>query len=696
MGVVYLGRDTRLARDVAIKSLPESLATDPDRLARFEREATVLASLNHPHIAQIFDVQSESGQRFLILEFVPGDGLNERVWRGNLEIPEALRICSQIAKGVEAAHNRGIVHRDLKPENVRLTQDGQVKVLDFGIAVSAGLEYRAPATADAVTIVGIAPDQQVELGRIIGTPGYMSPEQARGAMLDKRSDVFSFGCILFETLSGTMAFPGDTMNDRVAAALKTEPDYNRLPRDTPENVRELIERCLVKDVAARLRDLGDAALELDSASGKRSSRTRAAPARQMGNLPTESTTFVGRASQIDRLKTLLPTLRLVTLSGPGGCGKTRLSIRVGREFLSVHHDGVWLVELAPVNDAPAVQGALAAALGMTTQSGATPSLEVVVNRLATMDGMLIFDNCEHVLQPAARLVDTLLRSCPNLRILATSREPLGLAGEMVFRVPTLSLPPRLDAPTELEDVASSESVLLFVERAALAKPGFSVTAQNAQTIAKICWRLDGIPLAIEFAAARVKVLSVDQILDKLDQRFRLLTTNNTMVVERHQTLRATVEWSYGLLSDLEKRLLSEWSVFAGGWTLEAATALLAGEMDEFEVLDALTRLVDKSLVTTSEDSDTLIRYGMLETVKQFAGDKLDERAEVKTIRDRHASIYLELARRSRDEATASTAELWKSRISAERENLLAAIQHLERTGIDPMAPMDIAGALRRI
>jgi hypothetical protein len=174
-----------------------------------------------------------------------------------------------------------------------------------------------------------------------------------------------------------------------------------LPRDTPDNVRELIERCLVKDVAARLRDLGDAALELDSASGKRSSRTRAAPARQMGNLPTESTTFVGRASQIERLKTLLPTLRLVTLSGPGGCGKTRLSIRLGREFLSVHHDGVWLVELAPVNDAPAVQGALAAALGMTTQSGATPSLEVVVNRLATMDGMLIFDNCEHVLQPAA-------------------------------------------------------------------------------------------------------------------------------------------------------------------------------------------------------------------------------------------------------------------------------------------------------
>jgi non-specific serine/threonine protein kinase len=696
MGVVYLARDTRLAREVAIKSLPETLAADPERLARFEREATVLASLNHPHIAQIFDIQDEGGIRYLILEYVAGDGLNDRIARGSLELSESLRICSQIARGVEAAHNRGIVHRDLKPDNVRLTEDGHVKVLDFGIAVAASLEYRAPATADAVTIVGAAPDVGVEWGKIVGTPGYMSPEQARGVPLDKRSDVFSFGCILYEMLTGKLAFPGETVNDRVAAVLRSEPDFNRLPDQTPDNVRDLLERCLVKDPAARLRDLGDASLELDGASGKKSGRTRTSVQRQVGNLPPDSSTFIGRTAQIDRLKTLLPTLRLVTLSGPGGCGKTRLSVRVGREFTSVHGDGVWLAELAPVNDPIAVQGAIAAAIGIPAVNGVVPSLNDIVTKLAPMDAMLIIDNCEHVLQYAARTVDTLLRSCPNVRILATSREPLGLPGEMVFRVPTLSLPPKLEGPADVDDITQSESVLLFVERATLAKPGFALTPANAPVIAKICWRLDGIPLAIEFAAARVKVLSVDQILDKLDQRFRLLTTNNSMVVERHQTLRATVEWSYGLLSDDERTVLGVWSAFAGGWTLEAATAILGSMMDEFEVLDVLSRLVDKSLVTTQEDGDTLIRYGLLETVKQFAGDKLEESGKAREVRDRHAAIYLDLARRSRDECTPASEGLWLERLRAERENLIAALNHLERHGSDPMAPMAISGALRRL
>jgi len=700
MGIVYLAVDSRLGREVAVKSLPLDLASSPDRLARFEREAMVLASLNHPNVAQIFDVQSASGTKYLVLEYVHGEGLNDRVALGALEIGDALRICAQIAKGVEAAHNRGIVHRDLKPENVRISSEGQVKVLDFGIAVPAGMNMGMPATADAATIIGPSAEAGLEWGKVVGTPGYMSPEQARGKPLDKRSDVFSFGCILFELLTGTMAFPGETINDRVAAAIRAEPDWSRLPKDLPENIQSLLERCLVKEVSLRLRDLGDAALELEAAVGRRVSMNTQSRStlvvKQTGNLPGETTTFIGRVAQIDRLKTLLPTTRLVTLAGPGGCGKTRLSIRVGRDFIDTHDDGVWLIELAPVTDAPSVHGAIAAAIGIPKEGGVAPSIDVIIRKLAGMSTILLLDNCEHVLQIAARLADAILRACPNVRILATSREPLGLPGEMVFRVPSLSLPPKGEG-TLADDVTDTESVRLFAERATLAKPGFLVTSQNAATIAKICWRVDGIPLAIEFAAARVKVLGVEQILDKLDSRFRLLTNNNSLVVERHQTLRATVEWSYSLLSAQEKHLLACWSVFAGGCTLEAATSLLDGEIDEFEVLDALTRLVDKSLVTTQEDGDTLVRYGMLETVKQFGFDKLSEAPQAAAqMRSRHAEIYLEIARRSAADSTPSTKKLWTARLTAERENFLSALAWLEKQGQDVMGPMLITSILREI
>jgi len=699
MGVVYLARDQRLGREVAIKSLPQQLALDADRMSRFEREAMVLAQLSHPHIAQIFDVQSEGGAKFLILEYVPGDGLDQRLRNGAMDIIEALRICTQIAKGVEAAHNKGIVHRDLKPENIRMTSDGLVKVLDFGIAVGAGLELGAPLGADAPTVVGSFADGYVEWGKIIGTPGYMSPEQSRGKPLDKRSDVFSFGCILYETLTGSMAFPGDTVNDRVAAVLRVDPDLGRIPAEVPDSIRELLLRCLVKDPSQRMRDLGDAALELEAATGKRTRSGTKTAQKAAGNLPPEQTTFIGRATQIERLVQLVPTTRLITLAGPGGCGKTRLAIRVGRDLLECHHDGVWLVELAPVNDAIAVQGALASAIGMPKVGGVLPSIDAVVSKLAPLNTLVLVDNCEHVLQPAARLADMLLRNCPGVRIIATSREPLGLPGEIIFRVPTLTLPPGGSgegASEDIDDITQSESVKLFVERATLAKPGFMLTPANAQAIAKICWRVDGIPLAIEFAAARVKVLSVDQILDKLDQRFRLLTTNNSMVVERHQTLRATVEWSYGLLSEDEKCWLRTWSVFAGGWTLEAATAILDGETDEFEVLDALTRLVDKSLVTVIDDEDSGMRYSLLETVKQFAGDKLEEAGEASRHRDSHAAFYVDLARRSATEMKGAAEPLWRKRLVAERENLLAARTWVEKRGIDIMAPMALTSALRSI
>ncbi|MBS0195640.1 MAG: protein kinase [Planctomycetes bacterium] len=688
MGVVYLAMDPRLSREVAVKALPEHLALDPYRLERFQREASVLASLSHPHICQIFDIQEDQGSRYLILEYVPGESLDAKLSHGPLELSEALHISEQIARGVEAAHNRGIIHRDLKPDNVRVTPAGDAKVLDFGIAASATLEYPRPTSSEAETIVGAMPAEEA---KVIGTPGYMSPEQARGKPIDKRTDVFSFGCVLYEMLTGKAAFPGETISDRIAAVLRAEPDWDRLPKDTPDIVRELLARCMVKDVGSRLRDLGDACLELQAARGKRGSGTRAHAPKVQGNLPAETTTFIGRDSQVARLRELIPTARLVTLAGPGGCGKTRLAVRLGRELEAQHDEGVWIVELAGVNEASAVAATVGAAIGLQKVSGVAPSLDALQARLAQSKMLLILDNCEHILQSVARLADALLRSCPALRIVATSREPLGLPGELVYRVPTLTLPGESDQ--QLEEMLQSESVRLFVERAKLAKAGFELTPANAAAISSICWRLDGIPLAIEFAAARVKVLSPDQINERLDQRFRLLT-GGAAGVERQQTLRATVEWSYNLLTDEEKKLLCAWSVFAGGWTLEAAAAV-AGGLDEFEVLDQLTRLVDKSLVSSHEDASGDMRYSMLETVRQFALERLEATGTAAEVRDRHAAAYVELARCARENMSGASESAWRQRMEAERENFLAAVKHMEARGCDPMAVLALTGALRR-
>ncbi|HET6349127.1 MAG TPA: serine/threonine-protein kinase, partial [Candidatus Krumholzibacteria bacterium] len=256
MGEVYRARDARLGREVALKLLPEHFAADADRLARFEREARLLAALNHPGIGAIYGLEQAEGQRFLVLELVPGDDLATRISRGAIALDEALPIARDIAEAVEFAHEQGVVHRDLKPANVKITPEGRVKVLDFGLAKAfESDDPRDPRLSQSPTLLASSP---TIAGVILGTAAYMSPEQARGKNVDKRADVFAFGCLLYEMLTGHQAFAGDTISDTLAAVLKTQPDMSRLPAETPRTIRDLLARCLEKDAKLRLRDMGEA------------------------------------------------------------------------------------------------------------------------------------------------------------------------------------------------------------------------------------------------------------------------------------------------------------------------------------------------------------------------------------------------------------------------------------------------------
>ncbi|MGE5175828.1 MAG: serine/threonine-protein kinase, partial [Hyphomicrobiales bacterium] len=315
MGEVYLARDTRLKREVAVKVLPAALAADHEWRTRFTREAQVLASLNHPHIATIHGLEeTPDGARFLILERVEGDTLSARLKKGALAVPEALDVCGQIATALESAHAKGVVHRDLKPGNVMITPSGAIKLLDFGLASSAGAGVGAEGTsraAGAVATQSAKPDAST----VMGTPGYMSPEQVRGEEQDRRTDIFSFGCVLYECLSGRRAFSGKTAPEAMGAVLYATPDLGALPGGTPSGIRTLLDRCLEKDRAQRLRDIGDARMEIETAKGTRGTRAMPAAAAPLHNLPKPRTTFIGRDKELADCDRILDEGRILTLTG---------------------------------------------------------------------------------------------------------------------------------------------------------------------------------------------------------------------------------------------------------------------------------------------------------------------------------------------------------------------------------------------
>jgi non-specific serine/threonine protein kinase len=393
------------------------------------------------------------------------------------------------------------------------------------------------------------------------------------------------------------------------------------------------------------------------------------------NLPNPLTSFIGRGKELKGLKERLGGARLVTLAGAGGSGKTRLAIQVARDLLEKYKDGVWWVELGGLQDESLVPQAVAKALGVTETPNQSLT-ETLTNHLRAKHLLLVMDNCEHLIGACARLAETLLSASAGLRILATSREALGILGENVFQVPTLATP---ETSSAAQDLMQYESVCLFIERAQAVKADFGLTAQNASAIAEVCRRLDGIPLALELAAARVKVLKVENIAARLDDRFNLLTTGNRAALPRQQTLRATIDWSYDLLPEAARVLFRRLSVFAGGFTVNAAEQICSDEsLPPPAVLEILARLVDRSLVIV-ELGRAEERYRQLETIREYAREKLIDSNEADQLRRRHFDFFLQWVESYVPALWGAAEQVWLDRLEAEQDNLRAALQwSLER------------------
>jgi len=401
------------------------------------------------------------------------------------------------------------------------------------------------------------------------------------------------------------------------------------------------------------------------------------------NLPLQLTSFIGREKEVEQIKKRLKTNRLVTLTGSGGVGKTRLSIQVVSELLDEYPHGVWLVELAPITDPALVTQAVCAVLDITPQ-GNVPALNVLTEYLKSKKILLVLDNCEHLIDACAQLCNSLVHACPDLRMIASSRQALGIDGENTYRVPSLSLP-HLEG--DMHAIEESEAVKLFIERATATLSSFELTQSNARIIAQICQRLNGIPLAIELAASRVKILKLKQIASRLDDAFRLLTGGSRTVLPRHQTLRGAIDWSYNLLGEEERIVFRRLSVFAGGWNLDAAEAIYESP----DVLDLLANLVDKSLVTVDHEHRTEARYYLLETIRQYAGEKLAESGEGEHVHARHLDYFLKLAQRAEPELYRPDQIEWLQKLDDENANLHAALDW-SLPG-DVIAGQQLAGAL---
>jgi predicted ATPase/class 3 adenylate cyclase len=412
------------------------------------------------------------------------------------------------------------------------------------------------------------------------------------------------------------------------------------------------------------------------------------------NLPVQTTSFVGREKEVREIKALLQTTRLLTLTGAGGAGKTRLALQVAADQLEGEGDGVWMVELAPIADPNLVTQTVAQTLGVREEPG-RPIAQSLIDYLRPRTLLLLLDNCEHMLAAVAPLADSILRACSGVQILASSRESLNIPGETIYRVPSLSLPALRTPIPSPESLSQYEAVRLFIERTQAAQPTFTVNQQNAPAVAQICWRLDGIPLALELAAARIRALSVEQISARLDDRFRLLTGGSRTALPRQQTLRAAIDWSYDLLSPDEQTLLRRLSVFSGGWTLEAAEAVVSGQWlvvgeenappplstlttdhrpltTNLDVLDVLDTLVSKSLVVYDEEGEQG-RYRLLETVRQYARERLQDSGEATGCRHAHARFYGELAEQAKAGSRGKDLLYWYTRLEEEHDNLRATL-----------------------
>jgi predicted ATPase/class 3 adenylate cyclase/tRNA A-37 threonylcarbamoyl transferase component Bud32 len=844
MGVVYRADDENLQRRVAIKLLRAKPFAEAEARARFLDEARAAAAVSHANVAAVYEVGEDAGRVYIAMELVEGQSLLARL----VALPpldEALRLALQIAQGLARAHDKGVLHRDLKPDNVMVDAEGQVRILDFGLSKRfLPLEQQAIAGAD-----GSSPMSRA--GQVLGTPGYMSPEQALGLEVDQRTDIYSFGVILYELATCTQLFSGEALEQVTAAmAVDPEPPSQRNPRVGPELDR-LILRCLARrpadrfasahEVCAALERLGVTGREMPSGtvtllqvdvadfdqlvellgdrvaealarhrglvrrevaahggylvdsptvSGERSlggrgslaafssahqavlaavalhgahregpwpedvavavrvglhtgeprlvkgryvgldvhRATRIAAAASAGqvllsastweqvrqadlggatgrdlgthrleelrypehlytlaiagessgatliaayrpsNLPAQATAFVGRERQLSDVCGLVrrADVRMVTLTGPGGTGKTRLSIEVARALGEEFPAGVYQVLLAPVSDPALVPALVAETVGVPERPG-RPALEAIKAAIGTGCMLLVLDNFEQIVAAAPGVAE-LLAACANLKILVTSREPLKLRFEREYPVPPLELPAGQE-----EDILSCESARLFVDRIRDVRPDFAVTPETAPHIAAICTRLEGLPLAIELAASRMKMLTLPSLRERLRDRLGFVVGDARDREARHRTLRATIAWSYQLLDEADRILFRRVAVFAGGFDIETAEAVCVLPTDaSLDVFDRLASLSDKSLLLRGEVEGEP-RLDMLQTIREYALGELRATPEAEALRARHAAHFIDLADALGPSLMGAEQRRSTSRLLTEAQNIRAAL-----------------------
>ena len=686
MGEVFLATDIRLDRRVALKVLPSASALDDERRRRFMREARAASGLSHPNVATIYDIGEAGGVSYIAMEYIEGRTLADRIRETTIAIDDIAELGGQIADALHAAHERGVFHRDIKPANVMITSRGQAKVLDFGLA-----------KMDPPTAIGTADDVTREAattpGIVMGTVAYMSPEQAIGAPLDHRTDVFSLGVVLYQMTTGRLPFKGATDLHTIELIRHAQPAaVTRYNVDAPPELDWIIRKCLEKQPGRRYQSAQELLIDLQALKHGKGAEREVLPKAPRHNLPLELTTFIGRRRELAELPRLLASSRLLSLTGAGGAGKTRLAVRLASDLVKDFADGVWLVDLSSLSAPDLVPQTIATVLGIRERPQRSVR-EALQENLRQRHLLLVLDNCEHLVDACADLAEALLRGAPALSILATSREALGVPGETVCRVPSLSLPEALPS-LSAQGLLDFEATRLFIERATAIEPGFMPTPENIPLVADICRRLDGIPLAIELAAACIAVLSVEQINTRLQDRFRLLTGGRRTAVARQRTLEATVDWSYQLLSDVERQLFSRLSVFPAGWTLDAAEKICGGDgIQASDVLDLLSRLVSKSLVSVENEVAGERRYRVLETVRQYARERLMHVGAADRLRDRHFEFFFSEFRGVMPILRGPRQLQCLQRVRIEQENVRAALEWALTSSALAEKGVELAGAL---
>lgn len=679
MGVVYEAWDERLRRPLALKFLPAALRADAEARARFLDEARAASALEHPAICTVYDLgETDDGRQFIAMAYSRGRTLEDRLRDGPVPVDRAVDWALQVADGLGRAHAAGIVHRDVKPSNLLVTEDGgsspageRIKILDFGVAK---LEGAATATA-----------RPTRAGTRIGTPAYMAPEQARGERIDGRADLFALGAVLYEMLTGRRAFDGETPETTLRAVESEEPPPLRSLRpEAPEALERVLVRCLAKDREDRFAAAAELIRAL--AAVRDGTAPPAAPPAD-ATLPAPLTRFVGREREVERVLEELAATRLLTLTGPGGTGKTRLAVEAATAAAEVFPDGVRFVSLAPLRDPAALAAALCAGLGVAETPTRAP-LEALQRIFGSRRCLLVLDNLEQVVEAAPVLAELLAR-CPGLKLLVTSRILLRVSGERVFPVPPLGLPDEPSTAT-VRDLERAPATALFLDRARAARADFAVSDADAPAVAEICRRLDGLPLAIELAAARVRHFSPESLLSRLGRRLDVLGGGPRDTPARHQTLREAVLWSYDLLEPGEQALFRRLGTFADGFTLETAEALLEGDesVAPADLLDGLAALLDHSLIyrpapgagrdaTGTGSASEPDRYAMLDTLRELAFERLGQAGERDRVVRAHARVFLRLAEEAAEHLTGPDQARWVERLVAERGNLEAA---LDRSG----------------